>query len=165
MVIPSVITAGVFAGVATRLPMRLTMCFVLIIDLTVFKIVTLLGRFFVSAFFLVLSFVLVCECSVHLGELVARHLNLANGPDSREEIPVLQLACFTIFFVRGREALPELGHQSIELFSREPSILQTCKVITNVTELSTHDLGALLGRCDMILCRIHDTLEVPADRL
>lgn len=98
VVVPSVITTAVFAEVATSLPTRMTMCFILIVDLTVFKIIALLGRLFLSGFFLILSLVLVCECSVHLGKLVTCDLDLADGPDSREEIPVLRLAFYTTAF-------------------------------------------------------------------
>lgn len=88
MVISTVVPSHIFARLASHLPTSSTTSFLLIINLSVLKIISFLGRLLLYTVLLILALVLLSQGPVHFSELVARNLNLANRPDSGQEIPM-----------------------------------------------------------------------------
>lgn len=88
VVVSTVFPPHILARLVPQLPTSSATSFLLIIDLSVLKIVSFLRRLLFGTLLLLLALILVSQRSVHFGELVACHLDLANGPNSGQEIPM-----------------------------------------------------------------------------
>lgn len=156
-------TAYVLTGFAPHVLSVSTAPVFVDVNLSVFKVISLLAMRLLVIRLLVFRNVLLSQLAVHSRQPFACYFNFTDWPDGGQKVPKSRLAKHQIS--EGSFILPELWHEVVELLARNAGILQTSQVVADLAQFSTHDLRSLFGRRNIVTCRVHDATEVATDRL